>query len=201
MHDMWEQKILNTSISVMIVVVNFIIKTISQLIIRMIGLHQRDHILMNIMTLIFVGQYVNTGILLVAVNANFKFTPLWWIKMENQFADYTSDWYIIVGQQIQTTMLIQAFMPYVNFLGAYAGKLVLRIIDSGLTFNNFIPKTKKKTIQAFVNLYSGPDVKLQFRYSATMIDVWVAFTHGIAIPTLFPIALVSMCNMYIVEKL
>lgn len=32
-------------------------------------------------------------------------------------------------------------------------------------------------------------------------DVWLAFTHGLAIPSLFPVALLSIWNNYMVEKL
>ena len=34
-----------------------------------------------------------------------------------------------------------------------------------------------------------------------MYMVFVTFTHGIALPVLFPIACFAMCNMYIAEKI
>lgn len=34
-----------------------------------------------------------------------------------------------------------------------------------------------------------------------MNQVFVAFTHGLALPLLFPICLMGLINMYIIEKL
>lgn len=61
--------------------------------------------------------------------------------------------------------------------------------------------TKKKTKQGFTELYAGPFPKMQLRQAGVMRDVWTAFTHGLAVPTLFPIAMLSILNNYIVEKL
>ena len=50
-------------------------------------------------------------------------------------------------------------------------------------------------------MYSGPDVVIHFRYANIMNQIFVSFTHGLAIPLLFPIALLGIVNMYIVERL
>lgn len=49
------------------------------------------------MTLIFLSQYINTGILLEIANANFSHTPISFIPVYYQFSDYTSQWYLTVG--------------------------------------------------------------------------------------------------------
>ena len=42
-------------------------------------------------------------------------TPLSFIPIENLYPDFTSEWYITVGKSIVQTMVINAFMPYMNF--------------------------------------------------------------------------------------
>ena len=79
---------------------------------------------------------------------------------------------------------------------------IKRWSDSGfghLINPNF--KSKKTTVQQFVNLYSGPDMPIHYRYSTILNIVFVTFTYGLALPILFPIAFLSMLNIYIVERI
>lgn len=91
-------------------------------------------------------------------------------------------------------------MPIMNIGILYSAKWAVRAIDSGVTMFDEIPKTKKVTIQEYVNLYAGPEVEIHFRYSAILNIVYVTFTHGLALPILFPIAVFGLVNMYISEK-
>ena len=98
-------------------------------------------------------------------------------------------------------MWINAFMPILNVFILKGLKLVMRFLDSTKSLFKEIPEsTKKVTIQEYVNLYAGPEVEIHFRYSAILNIVFVTFTHGIALPVLFPIAVVGLLNMYISEK-
>ena len=42
---------------------------------------------------------------------------------------------------------------------------------------------------------------MHFKYSSILTQVCVSFMYGMNIPLLFPIALVGIINMYIVERL
>lgn len=194
-------RIFTEAISISVVVVNLMLRTVSSYLIEAIGLNLNDEAVMNIMTMIFVGQYINTGILLVVASANFEHTPLEFIGIRNQFTDYNMKWYLTVADQLENTMFIQAFMPYVNFLILYSLKFLGRFADSKFTQCRKFPKTKKKTKEAFAATYAGPDVSIHFRYASILNDVWVTFTYGIALPTLFPICLLGLFNMYVAEKL
>jgi len=79
----------------------------------------------------------------------------------------------------------------------YGKKLLLRAWDSRCTCFRKVPKTKKITVNQFVDLYSGKDVELHFEYSKCLNFVFVAFTHGMALPILFPIAGLGILNQYI----
>jgi len=52
-----------------------------------------------------------------------------------------------------------------------------------------------------VNLYSGPDYLMHFKYSGMLNVTFVTFMYGLAIPLLFPIAFTYFVVLYIVEKL
>lgn len=42
---------------------------------------------------------------------------------------------------------------------------------------------------------------MHFRYANVMNQIFVAFTHGLVLPLLFPIAFLSIVILFIVEKL
>ena len=133
-------------------------------------------------------------------NANLESTPLSFIPLRNRFADYSADWYILVGAQIVQTMVINSMMPYANFFILKALKVALQFLDSRTTLFQERPETRKKTIQDYVILYAGPEVEIHYRYSAILNVVFSTFTHGLALPILFPIAAFSMFNFYVCER-
>jgi len=63
-------------------------------------------------------------------------------------------------------------MPYVEFVLLYILQALLRIYDSGCYMcrkkGATQMKTKKKTHQQYINLYSGPDFNIQASYSSTV---------------------------------
>lgn len=201
MQDRYDENFYSGLTSLSVVVINIIIRTVGTKLINKIGLHQGDEITMNIMTIIYIGQYINTGILLVVASANFEHTPLSFINIRNSYTDYENSWYLVVGKQLQNTMIIQAFVPFINLFLLYGKKFFFRFLDSRCTMFQESPDSRKKTKEQFISLYGGPDVVIQYRYSSSLVDVWVAFTYGLAIPALFPIVLMSLVNMYVIEKL
>lgn len=69
-------------------------------------------------------------------------------------------------------MMIAAFMPYIEMIIALSMKFVFRGLDGGFFCcprGADKPKTKKVTVQQYVNLYSGPEYMMHFRYSSVMV--------------------------------
>ena len=52
-----------------------------------------------------------------------------------------------------------------------------------------------------MNLYAGPNHLLHFKYSSVMNTTFVTFMYGLALPVLFPIALLHFFVLYTMEKL
>jgi hypothetical protein len=93
-------------------------------------------------------------------------------------------------------MFIQAIYPIIEFGYGYPMKWVFRWLDKrgGV-------KTKKITIQQYVNVHAGPDHLLHFKYSSVMTVTYMTFMFGIALPLLFPIAAIAFFVLYVSEKL
>jgi hypothetical protein len=51
-----------------------------------------------------------------------------------------------------------------------------------------------------VNLYSGPEHAMHFKYATILNTVFVTFMFGTALPVLFPIAVFTFFNMYVCER-
>ena len=62
-------------------------------------------------------------------------------------------------------------------------------------------KTNCRTIQAFIDTYSGPEFTMHYKYSYILVCVYVTFLFGPGLPILFPIAFFSILGLYITERL
>ena len=62
-------------------------------------------------------------------------------------------------------------------------------------------KTRSKTIQSFVSIYSGPTFELHWKYAYIINVVIVTLLYGPALPILFPICLASLISLYVTERL
>lgn len=87
----------------------------------------------------------------------------------------------------------------IDFFLMYGIQFALRLLDQ--TFFCKRGQTKCTTIQQYVNIYSGPDYELHFKYAAILNMCFVTFMYGLILPILFPIALLFFVLMYIIEKL
>ena len=61
-------------------------------------------------------------------------------------------------------------------------------------------KTKKTQIYQYLDLYSGPDFIIHFKYSFILNVTYVTMLYGAGLPILFPIAVLSYIIFYICER-
>lgn len=92
--------------TVAIVILNVILRIINIILVKKIGFNKESEVTMTIMTFVFYSQYLNTGLMLLLTNANFKYTPVSWLPIRNEFGDFSLNWYDMVGNQIVQTMII-----------------------------------------------------------------------------------------------
>ena len=121
-------------VSFLIVGVNFILKLI--LIELIHSLHLKTVTLETNYTMItiFIGQYVNTAVLIVLNNASFKdfdggdglASLLFFVGSET---DFSVNWYRTVGTTIMRTMISQAIWPLIEFVVFYTYLNFSRCLD------------------------------------------------------------------------
>ena len=134
--------------------------------------------------------------------ANFEGTPLEFIfGIRNEYHDFSNKFYLEVGSIIVQTMLIQSMLPFINLAQVAYTNYALRFKDSRFTMFDQTPKTSLTTVQQYIENVAGPEVQLEIQYSYIFVTIFTTFTFGLAIPILFPIALFSLINLYISNRI
>lgn len=85
-------------------------------------------------------------------------------------------------------------MEIINY-GMRGAKRLLDYMQRGEGTN-----TSKKTIQAYIDLYSGPVYFLHYKYSSILNITFIAMMYGAGMPILFPVAAASLTTLYFLEK-
>lgn len=198
--------VLSELVSVVITVVNIIIRTFCIFMIKRVGYWTLTGEISAIMVTVFIMTFFNTAILLLLADASFKDNPTlsWLPGFNGPFPDLTEEWYIVIAPSLIFTMFLNACSPLIEICTAFLTSIVFRALDQGCS--NYCcckggeKPTKCKTIQEYVNLYGGPPHTMSTKYSALMSTVCVTFMYGAALPELWLIAAFCYFNYYVIEK-
>jgi len=196
--DKYTAKVLNIFVAASVAIINIVIRTINMKLVDFIGYDTDSKRVSLVMISVFIAQMVNTGIVTLLTNANLQYSIAAFLPIRSQYPDMDRDWYMNIGVQMQKTMLIMAFMPYIEICISHTIKFITRGLDRG--FCKGKGTTKKTTQFQYVTLYSGPIYMMHFKYSSVLTQVFMSFTYGLFLPALFPIAMIGIANLYICEK-
>lgn len=132
-------------VSFLIVGVNFALKVILVDLIKSLRLKTVTLETNYTMITIFVGQFINTAVLIVLNNASFKDFdggdgPLSLVFSVGTETDFSVNWYKTVGTTIMTTMLSQALWPLIEFGMFYSIINFTRCLDRGFGSDTFVSK-------------------------------------------------------------
>ena len=78
-------------------------------------------------------------------------------------------------------------------------KMVFRFMDKG--FHCDSKHSKCKSIQQYVDLYSGPEFQLHYRFSALLNVVFVTLLYGTGMPLLFIFAVLTFLGTNIMDRI
>ena len=121
-------------VSIMVVLVNFLMRMILVDMIKGLRLRNLSQETNYTMVAIFVGQFVNTALLLLFNSANFADIdggkgPLSAIFMVGDRTDFDVEWYRSVGQILMKTMFSIAIWPLIEFVMFYSIMNLTRWMD------------------------------------------------------------------------
>ena len=132
-------------VSFLIVGVNFALKVILVDLIKSLRLKTVTLETNYTMITIFVGQFINTAVLIVLNNASFKDFdggdgPLSLVFSVGTETDFTVTWYKTVGTTIMRTMTSQAIWPLIEFGMFWSLMNFSRCYDRGFGSDTFVSK-------------------------------------------------------------
>lgn len=187
------------SVSFFIVFLNYFLRIIIMEMIKRIGYHTETRETNMIMIFVFIVQFLNTAVIITLINANTNEAGLPLGIFNGANSDFNYEWYDEIGSALVSTMLFNAYWPFIEIGMGVGMQLVYRLLDKGFSCNPY--STKTKSIQQYVNLYSGPDFLIHYKYSRILNIVFVCFMYGLALPWMFIYGLVGLIVTYIVDKI
>jgi len=189
----------------LIIAINYVIREAIIKGINWVGEKTETSKLSYITNFTFYAQFFNTGFLLLLANANFGEQPILKKIDGGSMGDYNEQWFLIIGNAIVSTMIINAFFPLVEFAIFWFMRWFARYQDSGVILQWKITEeqkynTKTKMVQQYLDTWCGPAYEMHFKYAGIMNIVFITLMYGVGLPILYPIAVLALIILYISEK-
>lgn len=190
----------------MIVGFNYLLRNIIIVLLKWIGKKTLSSQMNTMMIYMFISQFINTALILLFVFSNFENAQFPFIRQlaNGPYPDFTMNWYLRVGAMYTQTFVILSLSPIIDAVITWVLIRLYQKFDIG-TFSKMKPghvyETSAKSVQQFLNTYSGPEMLFHYRYSLFMIQVFTCMLFGVGLPILFPIVLVSLIIQYVVDRL
>jgi hypothetical protein len=187
-------------VSISINVINFVLRTFLILLVKFIGEDTKSEQTRSVKVAVFITQFFNTAILLLLFNANMseQDVPLFSGALTGAYTDFNDDWYVDIGGTITKAMIVASIFPIIEFVMFGLMKWAFKFMDR--SFTNDIFRSKKGSIQQYVDLEVGPEYMIHFRYSAILNTCFVCCMYGTGLPMLFPISLFAFLVLYFIER-
>lgn len=184
----------------MIIGINVVLKLVVVKIIDAVGCDTQSSEMSFVMMAVFITTLFNTGFLLLIVNGNLeeqRSIPFHRL-MTGDLSDFNQQWFENMGTVIIGSMQLNIVMPIILETSAACIRGAKRLLDYVKRGKD--TTTSTKTIQAYINLYAGPEYFLHAKYSSILTITYIAMIYGTGMPVLFVIAAQSLFTLFIVEK-
>lgn len=200
-HSYWKA-IVNQAIGFGIVMINYFSRYVLVILIEWIGYATQSALNNAITNAIFVTQFFNTAIILLFIKSNLNESgiPFLGRVFNGDYYDFDSNWFDEIGSSIAFAMFYSAIWPIIEFVFFHGIRVAFRLLDRmSLCPSKY--RTKKTTVQQYVDLYGGPEYLIYWKYSRITNMAWVTFMFGPGIPILYPTFLLALLIQYISERL
>jgi hypothetical protein len=169
-------------------------------IVNKIGYETETGKLKAVTVVTFLCQFFNTAFVMLLVNADLTEQPFPTFGFNSGTnGDFNAAFFRTIGNTLISTMVLNAVYPIIDFLMYWGMRVGFRILDRPCCSCDK-NKTKKTSIQTYINLYSGPSYLMHYKYSTILNTCFVTFMYGFGLPFLFPVAVLTFAVLYLSEK-
>lgn len=198
---LWDYSI-NTLIVWCMVVVISMINVMLKVALRIISGYEKRHdktdLVISNTYKMFIVQFINTGILILIVNAQISGVPGWLPILNGDYDDFSTGWYKQVGVAIIFTMMIGIISPHIANGMFHLKFFCKRCHDRKCTCKK--THTRQLYQGDYENMYMGPELLFEYRYSTMMNTVFITLMYGAGMPILYLFASLSFFLTYWVDK-
>lgn len=130
-------------------------------------------------------QLINTGIIIILVNANVKSVKDWspnFPFFTGKYNDFEPDWYSDVGTTIIFSMILNIVTPHVANILFYYYHRCQKLFDRCCSKNKI---TSRLTKNDYFDLYIGPEFSLGSRYAEILATIFVVLIYSSGMPILY----------------
>jgi hypothetical protein len=113
-----------------------------------------------------------------------------------KYSDFNIGWYSRISGIFFNTILIIGLGPVMDVIWWSARSRILMYQDTGRFTTPAEGETvvsRAKTVQMFMNTYTGPELMIHSRFSMFMVSIFTAMVYGVGSPILFPIVTCTLC--------
>lgn len=99
-------------------------------------------------------------------------------------------WYVDVGLKIMIAMVINMVMPIIGAVITFAVPKLKQLYDNRNTHDPYVTRSTTMTWYKWFN--GGSEYMIHFKYSDALNVCFVCMMYGLAMPILFPIAMITL---------
>jgi hypothetical protein len=179
------------AVSIGVIFINFVMKFIFRLLSRFERVHDKSAEQLKLMSKVFLATFINTGLIILIVNANFSsLKTVTWLPeyiFNGNYTDFSRQWYVNVGSTLVTTMLVTIFSPHVVILVTF--------YPLGLCKRHCCI-TRYKSQREMNGKFAGADFDLATRNSFVLNVVFTCFLYSGGMPIMNVICCLTMFILY-----
>ncbi|RLN51945.1 hypothetical protein BBJ29_002933 [Phytophthora kernoviae] len=208
-------QVLSTAAVLLVVAVNLILARVLNALVAMEKHHTQSNLVVSRVTKVFIAQFCNTALLMLAINANGNYFSssetsaetgtssggfsLGSLRVLNgEYSDFSADWYNDVGVALMLTMIINSFSTHAYLLIRYIALKARRFVDRGYSFDHTL--TRQDTQRDLETLYRGPKFDLAARYAQSLTSIFITYLFSAGMPLLHFIGFAAMMMTYWADK-
>lgn len=109
------------------------------------------------------------------------------------------DWFLDVGRKIIVTYFVQGLIPFITIAKVTIVTFLKMYWDTKFTRDPYI--TRKTSMRSYAETYSSGQFPIDLRFSEAMVTFFMAMTHGLGMPIMFPMAAVILANQRLCSRI
>ena len=149
-----------------ILALNEILKSISEKGVKWIKYETRSEEISKIQSAVFILNFINGGLTLLLINANFtgennlpsKKKGFLYFLFDGSYTDLSDEWFQNIAYFFIAPLFLETIYPVIEFTWKdWASRAIKRLIDWSFSCDK--NRTKQATALAYANVYSGKEME------------------------------------------